>query len=197
MGSITQPIPLEVELQLLSSEALQQANEILQQIDGEQQRSTALPEEDVLQLQGDEQPNYQDIDSAMLTFAKSWKAPHQQLYINEELIYRTPQIHRQQQSEFVQDQMIQVLAKDQMGEELLEQNAEVIYGLKYVVGSNGWGKQPINAYINGQQFPDRIFQLQINEGQTVLRQAQNYPPELSPGLPHEMNLQVSQILNYL
>ncbi|KAA6330112.1 MAG: hypothetical protein EZS28_053535 [Streblomastix strix] len=58
-----------------------------------------------------------------------------------------------------------------MGENLQEANDEVINGLKYLVGSTGWGKQPINAYFNKQHFPDRTFQWYTNEGQTVLRQA--------------------------
>ncbi|KAA6387330.1 MAG: hypothetical protein EZS28_017140, partial [Streblomastix strix] len=62
-------------------------------------------------------------------------------------------------------------AEDQMSENLQAANDEVINGLKYLVGSTGWGKQPINAYFNRQHFPDRTFQWYTNEGQTVLRQA--------------------------
>ncbi|KAA6372256.1 MAG: hypothetical protein EZS28_032217, partial [Streblomastix strix] len=156
----------------------------LKEADGEQQPATSLPEEDALQQRifnyeydydNNRPPQYQQ------------SAPAQQRYVDDfsdiaslkeeerEIVNQNRYINKYgaipQLIEYQKQQMEQYKLNYQMGEQLQAANDEVINGLKYLVGSTGWGKQPMNAYFNRQNHPNRIFQWYTNEGQTILRQA--------------------------
>ncbi|KAA6388867.1 MAG: hypothetical protein EZS28_015606, partial [Streblomastix strix] len=118
-GSAAMPQDLDPLLKEADEEAPNEYVNILQQQDGEQVPSQALPQEDAIQQRGVQD---QLADSA---------------------------------NTFIQGQLQQGQAKDQMSEDLQENNDEIIKGLKYVVGAT-----------------DRKYQWYTNEGQTVLRQAQ-------------------------
>ncbi|KAA6374615.1 MAG: hypothetical protein EZS28_029856, partial [Streblomastix strix] len=95
-------------------------------------------------------------------------APTQQKYVDN---FSDIDSIREEERGIVNQNRYKNKAEDQMSENLQAANDEIINGPKYLVGSTGWGKQPINAYFNTQHFPDRTFQWYTNEGQTVLRQA--------------------------
>ncbi|KAA6395453.1 MAG: hypothetical protein EZS28_009024 [Streblomastix strix] len=178
MGSMAPPPEPDTQIKQLGEVAPKQYEKLLNETDVEQQPSTALQEKDALQqsifeynYDSNRPPQYQQ------------SAPFQQKYANdfsdiqslrdEELgiVKQNRSGQLPQLTEYQRQQMQQYKQNYQMGENLQEANDEVINGLKYLVGSTGWGKQPINAYFNKQHFPDRTFQQYTNEGQTVLRQA--------------------------
>ncbi|KAA6383841.1 MAG: hypothetical protein EZS28_020632 [Streblomastix strix] len=132
------------------------AEQIYKEQDGEQVPTQALPEEDAIQQRLDEQPNQQVSQQINQQF-------------NE--VGGVKDEPPESASQFMRSKMQQGQARSQMGEEAQEANDEIIKGLKYVVGSTGWGKEPINQFFNQQHFPERKYQWYTNEGQTVLRQA--------------------------
>ncbi|KAA6383871.1 MAG: hypothetical protein EZS28_020601 [Streblomastix strix] len=163
MNSMAPPPNPDSQFKQLGEVAPKQYVEILKETD-EEQPFQYPAEEDALQQQIYDtqiQPQSEPIRYSTI--------PHQLGVSDQQSISNFR--NRDQISQFQQDQMQQVRAEDQMSENLQAANDEVINGLKYLVGSTGWGKQPINAYFNRQHFPDRTFQWYTNEGQTVLRQA--------------------------
>ncbi|KAA6382875.1 MAG: hypothetical protein EZS28_021598 [Streblomastix strix] len=169
MGSMAQPPNPDIQLMQLGQVAPKEYVNILQQQDGEQTLTTTLPEEDALQQRLDEQPNQQPNQQ----FNNPSSGVLRQLrQVQLTAMNVGDELSQQQASQFIRDQMQQGQAKDQMGQEVQATYDEIIQGLKYVVGATGWGKQPINQFINQQHFPDRKQQRYTNEGQTVLRQAQ-------------------------
>ncbi|KAA6363928.1 MAG: hypothetical protein EZS28_040545, partial [Streblomastix strix] len=162
-GSAAMPPDPDIRVREMSHEGHQGA-QIVEQIyreqDGEQNPVTISPEEDALQIRGDEQDNQQ-------------QPPQMINNINDmaNAAVDTSLQKQYQASQFMKGQMQEGQAKSQLGQEIQEQNEEIIKGLKYVVGSTGWGKEPINQFYNQQHFPDRKYQWYTNEGQTVLRQA--------------------------
>ncbi|KAA6378624.1 MAG: hypothetical protein EZS28_025849 [Streblomastix strix] len=183
MGSMAPPSDPDTQIKELGEEAPKQYEKILKETDVEQQPFIYPVEEDALQQQIFEN-DYDQNRPAQYTQS----APTQQKYIDNfseiaslreeerEIVNQNRYKNKYGQqpfyplSQFQKNQMQQVRAEDQMSENLQAANDEVINGLKYLVGSTGWGKQPINAYFNRQHFPDRTFQWYTNEGQTVLRQ---------------------------
>ncbi|KAA6366426.1 MAG: hypothetical protein EZS28_038047 [Streblomastix strix] len=161
MGSMAQPPNPDTQFKQLGEVAPKQYVEILKQTD-EEQPFQYPAEEDALQQQ-----IYDTQFQSQSEPQRYTNVPHQMGVSDIQSISN----FRNRDSQFQREQMQQARAKNQMGEQLQEANDEVINGLKYLVGSTGWGKQPINAYFNKQHFPDRTFQWYTNEGQTVLRQA--------------------------
>ncbi|KAA6362604.1 MAG: hypothetical protein EZS28_041870 [Streblomastix strix] len=168
MGSMAQPPNPDTQFKELGEVAPKQYVEILKETD-EEQPFQYPAEEDALQQQiydtpiTQSEPIHYSTDPRQLNVS-DWQSV-------SSFRNRSQQSESTQMSQFQQDQMQQARAEDQMSENLQAANDEVINGLKYLVGSTGWGKQPINAYFNKQHFPDRTFQWYTNEGQTVLRQA--------------------------
>ncbi|KAA6383708.1 MAG: hypothetical protein EZS28_020766 [Streblomastix strix] len=183
MGIMAQPPNPDTQIKQLGEVAPKQYVEILKETDEEQPFQYPV-EEDALQQQifdndydQNKPPQYPQ------------SAPTQQKYVDNfsdiasireeerEIVNQNRYKNKYGQQpfyplrQFQKNQMQQVRAESQMGEQLQEANDEVINALKYLVGSTGWGKQPINAYFNRQHFPDRTLQWYTNEGQTVLRQA--------------------------
>ncbi|KAA6365628.1 MAG: hypothetical protein EZS28_038845 [Streblomastix strix] len=161
-GDAAMPPDPDIIVREMSHEGVngaQVAEQIYKEQDGEQVPTQALPQEDAIQQRLDEtnqQPNQQfsEIVNDMANTAVD-----------------TSLQNSYQASQFIRGQMQQSQARSQLGEEAQEANDEIIKGLKYVVGSTGWGKQPINQFFNQQHFPERKYQWYTNEGQTVLRQA--------------------------
>ncbi|KAA6362459.1 MAG: hypothetical protein EZS28_042014, partial [Streblomastix strix] len=161
MGSMAQPPNPDTQFKELGEVYPKQYVEILKETD-EEQPFQYPAEEDTLQQQiYDTQIQPQSEPQRYSTIPNQMGVSDIQSISN----------FRNRDSQFQQEQMQQARAEDQMSENLQAANDEVINGLKYLVGSTGWGKQPINAYFNKQHFPDRTFQWYTNEGQTVLRQA--------------------------
>ncbi|KAA6383092.1 MAG: hypothetical protein EZS28_021379 [Streblomastix strix] len=161
MGSMAPPPNPDTQFKQLGEEAPKQYVKILKQTD-EEQTFQYPAEEDALQQQ------IYDTQIQSQSEPQSYtNVPHQMGVSDIQSISN----FRNRGSQFQQEQMQQARAEDQMSENLQAANDEVINGLKYLVGSTGWGKQPINAYFNKQHFPDRTFQWYTNEGQTILRQA--------------------------
>ncbi|KAA6402953.1 MAG: hypothetical protein EZS28_001516 [Streblomastix strix] len=138
MGSMAQPPNPDTQLKDIGEIAHKEYVDILNQTDREQQSFKTSSEEDALDQQiYDQQDNIQ---------CQSLSASVRQNIRNS---VRNVNVQKlQQQSQFIQQQMQEVREKDQLGEDVQEQNVEITYGLKYAVGSIGWGKQPINAYFN-------------------------------------------------
>ncbi|KAA6376975.1 MAG: hypothetical protein EZS28_027497 [Streblomastix strix] len=164
MGSMASPPNPDSQFKQLGEVAPKQYVEILKETD-EEQPFQYPAEEDALQQQ-----IYDTHIQSQSEPIRYSTIPHQ-LGVSDQQSISNFHNRGDQISQFQQDQMQQVRAEDQMSENLQAANDEVINGLKYLVGSTGWGKQPINAYFNRQHFPDRTFQWYTNEGQTVLRQA--------------------------
>ncbi|KAA6365629.1 MAG: hypothetical protein EZS28_038844 [Streblomastix strix] len=165
MNSMAQPPNPDTQIKQLGEEAPKEYGKIMKETDVEQQPFQYPAEEDALQQQIYDNDNI---------YGQSLSAPVRQNIRTSEINTQPQQQQSQGSSrisQFQQDQMQQARVENQIGEQLQEANDEVINGLKYLVGSTGWGKQPINAYFNKQHFPDRTFQWYTNEGQTVLRQA--------------------------
>ncbi|KAA6395497.1 MAG: hypothetical protein EZS28_008971 [Streblomastix strix] len=182
MGSMAPPPNLDTQFKQLDEVAPKEYEQILKDLDGEEQPFKTSPEEDALQQQifdynydtnmprqyQQSAPTYQryvDDFSDIASIREEERGIVNQNRYNK--FYQKPFYPI---SQFQKDQMQQINAEYQVGEQLQENNDEVINGLKYLVGSTGWGKQPINAYFNKQHYPDRTFQWYTNEGQTVLRQ---------------------------
>ncbi|KAA6355129.1 MAG: hypothetical protein EZS28_049344 [Streblomastix strix] len=169
MGSMAPPPNPDTQFKQLGEVAPKEYVEILKEQDEEQPFQYPV-EEDTLQqqiydnqLQTQSDPIHYTTDPRQLNLS-DWQSV-------SSFRNRSQQSESTQICQFQKNQMQQVGAEDQMSENLQAANDEVINGLKYLVGSTGWGKQPINAYFNRQHFPDRTFQWYTNEGQTVLRQA--------------------------
>ncbi|KAA6376814.1 MAG: hypothetical protein EZS28_027659 [Streblomastix strix] len=162
MGSMAQPPNPDTQFKELGEVAPKEYVETLKETDEEQPFQYSA-EEDALQQQIYDTQITQSEPQRYTTIPNQMGVNDIQSISN----FR----NRNQMSQFQQEQMQQARAEDQMSENLQAANDKVINGLKYLVGSTGWGKQPINAYFNKQHFPDRTFQWYTNEGQTVLRQA--------------------------
>ncbi|KAA6362049.1 MAG: hypothetical protein EZS28_042424 [Streblomastix strix] len=162
MNSMAPPPDPDTQFKGLGEVAPKEYEQILKETDVEQQPFQYPAEEDALQQQ-----IYDTQIQSQSEPQRYTNIPHQMGVSDIQSISN----FRNRDSQFQQEQMQQARAENQMGEQLQEANDEVINGLKYLVGSTGWGKQPINAYFNRQHFPDRTFQWYTNEGQTVQRQA--------------------------
>ncbi|KAA6379065.1 MAG: hypothetical protein EZS28_025408, partial [Streblomastix strix] len=143
-GSAAMPTDPDTLLKEVGEDAPKEYVNILQQQDGEQVPTQALPQEDAIQQRMDEPPNQQPNQQVSQQINQQFKevgGVKDQLPVSA--------------SQFVRSKMQQGQARSQMSEEAQEANDEIIKGLKYIVGST-----------------DRKYQWFTNEGQTVLRQAQ-------------------------
>ncbi|KAA6395776.1 MAG: hypothetical protein EZS28_008696 [Streblomastix strix] len=143
-GSAAMPPDPDIQLMQLGEEVPKEYVNILQQQDGEQVPTQALPEEDAIQQRLDESPNQQPNQQAIQQVTNQFNEVGG---VKDQL--------PDSASQFIRGQMQQGQTRSQISEEAQEANDEILKGLKYIVGST-----------------DRKYQWYTNEGQTVLRQAQ-------------------------